>query len=440
MSVAGEARVAPAAGKAAGVGLNGSYILVALTIATTIAFLDRLLINLVVDPIRADVAISDTQFSLLQGAAFAITYTLAMLPIAWASDQFNRKYIIIASVLAWSVMTAAFGLAEGFIALLLLRAGVALGEAGLTPASVSIIRDVYPRHRQAMAVSVLTLGVYLGGAISLSVGGPALAWLQGLHDAGSLPGNLSPWRYLFIGAGAIGIAAVALLLFIREPARAPRPAGQSSASWGAFLRAFGQVRGRALAFLLACIGIHGVATAAGAWVPALFMRNHGWPPETVGLTFGIVHLAAGTLGALGGGWLVDRLTARGDEAALVRILRIGAAALAIGTTLCAILPSPMMALAANAVATVGMGVCIGLGGLGFQAMLPAQFSARGMATYVLAIGVVGGSIGPTVVPLIAGALGDGQNVGPALTLWAAAGAIWSVFWFSLILRMPAPKI
>ena len=438
MSIAGEARAVPAAGKTAGAGLGGTYTLVALTIATTIAFLDRLLINLVVDPIRADIAISDTQFSLLQGAAFAITYTLAMLPIAWASDQFNRKYIIIASVLAWSVMTAAFGLAEGFIALLLLRAGVALGEAGLTPASVSIIRDVYPRHRQAMAVSVLTLGVYLGGAISLSVGGPALAWLQGLHDAGGLPGNLSPWRYLFIGAGAIGLVAVLMLLFMREPARAPRPAGQS-ASWRSYIGAFWAVRPRAIAFLLACIGIHAVAGAASAWLPALFMRNHEWTPGTVGLTFGIVHLAGGTLGALSGGWLVDRLTARGDEVALIRVLRVGAAALALGTLLCAILPDAIMALAANAVGTFGTGVCIGLGGLGFQAMLPAQFSARGMATYVLAIGVVGGSIGPTIVPLLAGALGDGKNVGPALAIWAGVGAIWSVFWLSRILRTPSAK-
>lgn len=445
MSDAVKAAPAPAAGPVAGggarIGLGAYYTLAALTVATTIAFLDRLLINLVVDPIRADIAISDTQFSLLQGAAFAITYTLAMLPIAWASDQFNRKYIIIASIVVWSAMTVAFGLAGGFVALLLLRAGVALGEAGLTPAAVSIIRDAYPRHRQALAVSVMTLGVYLGGAISLSVGGPALAWLQDMHDAGGLPGGLSPWRYLFIGAGALGMVSVAMLLFMREPPRGAR-APQHSASWRAFFVAFWAIRPQAIAFLLAFIGVHVVAAAAAAWLPALFMRNHGWPPETVGLTFGVVHLAGGTLGAIGGGWMVDRLTARGDDVALLRVVRIGAAALTIGTLLTGILPDPVMALAANGLGTVGAGVCIGLGGLGFQAMLPAQFSARGMATYVLAIGVIGGSLGPTVVPLIAKLLGDGANVGPSLALWSGFAALWVLVWITWTMRLtrgrPAP--
>ena len=431
---AAPAPAGPVAGGGVRIGFGAYYTLAALAIATTIAFLDRLLINLVVDPIRADVAISDTQFSLLQGAAFAVTYTVAMLPIAWASDQFNRKYIIIASIVAWSAMTVAFGLAGSFAALLILRAGVAIGEAGLTPAAVSIIRDVYPPHRQALAVSIMTLGVYLGGMISLSVGGPALAWLQDMHASGALPGGLSPWRYLFIGAGAIGLIGVLLLFFIREPVRAARAPGHS-ATWRAFLGAVWEIRPRAIAFLLAFIGVHVVAAASAAWLPALFMRNHGWPPETVGLTFGIVHLAGGTLGAIGGGWMVDRLATRGDRVALLRVVRIGGAALTLGTLLTAILPDPVMALAANGVGTIGAGICIGLGGLGFQAMLPAQFSARGMATYVLAIGVIGGSLGPTVVPLLAKALGDGANVGPALALWAGFAAIWVFFWITRTMHL-----
>src|SRR5579872_846239 len=116
--------------------------------AVALAFLDRQLVNLVVDPVRADVHISDAQYSLLQGVAFMPVYTIGMLPIAWASDRFSRKRIIIASVLAWSVMTAAFGLAQGFAALLITRAGVAIGEAGISPAGASLVREVWPQRAQ----------------------------------------------------------------------------------------------------------------------------------------------------------------------------------------------------------------------------------------------------------------------------------------------------
>lgn len=406
-------------------GFAAHYALAALTVAATIAFLDRLLINLVVDPIRTEAGISDTQFSLLQGAAFSVTYTLAMLPIAWASDLFNRKYIIIAAVTAWSLMTIAFGLAEGFIALLLIRAGVALGEAGLTPAATSILRDIYPRHRQAMAISTLTIGTYVGGAISLAVGGPMLSWLQA--HAGNLPGDLSPWRYLFIAAGSLGAVSVALLLFMREPKRERGPAAEV-VSWRAYLELVWAMRARTVPFLLAFVGFHSIAAAAPAWLPALFMRAHHWSPEAVGVTFGVIQLTGGILGAIGAGWLVDRLASRGDTAGLLRVVLAGVVAAATGTLLAALLPNPVLALIANGVATFGKGICIGLGGLGFQQMFSNRFSARAMATYVLAIGVFGGSIGPTAVPMIASLLGLGTHVGPALALWAAVAGVWTVFW------------
>jgi MFS family permease len=410
----------------AAVGLGAVYTLTTLVVAVTLAFLDRQAINLVVDAIRADAKITDTQVSLLQGAAFTLVYTTTMLPVAWASDRHNRKHIIIGSIVAWSGMTIAFGLARGFAALLMTRAGVALGEAGITPASVSIIRDVYPRHRQGTAISIMTLGVYIGGAISLSGGGPLLSWLQGLN--GGLPGGLSPWRFLFIGAGALGVAPVAMLFFMREPRRERRPEAPTSSR--EFLRLTVILRTQALAYLCAYVGIFLLSTAAGAWLPTLFMRNHGWSPRTIGLLFGPVQLVCGACGALFGGWVVDRLVARGDSSALIRVVRLGVVALAVGSLLAALLPDPALALAANGLSLFGVGICIGLGSLGFQAMFPARFSGRGVAIYLLVTGVLGASIGPTVVPLLTGLLGNGKNVGPALGCWSVLAGAWSLAWLT----------
>ncbi len=409
-------------------GTGAIYTLVALVVAVTLAFLDRQILNLVVDAIRSDVQITDTQFSLLQGAAFSLVYTTAMLPLAWATDRFNRKYIIIGSVIAWSAMTVAFGLAEGFIALLIARAGLALGEAGISPATTSFVRDAYPRHRQATAISIMTLGVYFGGAISLAGGGPALAWLQSLQTEEGLPLGLSAWRMLFVGAGALGIVSVALLFFIREPKRVQR-AGEPI-SWRDYLRLLTAVRSQVLAYLCAYTGIFLLLSSAASWLPALFMRTHGWSPQTVGLSFGIVQLACGVIGALNAGWIVDRLSAQGDAKAQIRVVRFGVLAAAVGTILAAVLPNAVLALLASGLTFLGAGICLGLGAMGFQAMFPARFSGRGVATYLLVTGVLGASVGPTVVPMLAGLLGDGKNVGPALGICSALAGVWSLAWLT----------
>lgn len=411
-----------------------AFTLVALMVAVTLAFLDRQVLNLVVDPIRAEMKISDTQFSLLQGAAFTLVYTFVMLPIAWGADRFNRKWIVVGSVVAWSVMTIAFGLAEGFAALLLARAGVALGEAGLSPAATSIVRDGFPRDRQATALAIVTSGVYAGGAISMAGGGPALAWLTHLAQTQGLPLGLAPWRWLFIGAGAIGMVGVVLLLFIREPLRHRRPT--DSASWGEYLRLMGTIRSATAAYVLAFIGFYLLSAAFAAWLPAMFMRNHAWSPQAVGLSFGVINLGAGVLGALNAGWVVDTLGRRGDPKAQLRVVRVGFICVAAGSALSALAPNPYLGLAGSFVAHVGGGICISLGTLGFQAMYPARFSARAVATYLLCTGVLGAALGPTVVPLIAALFGDGGDLAHALGFWAVVAGAWSVAWLSWAIARP----
>ena len=135
------------------------YVVVLLTIAYVISFIDRQFINLVVEPIKADLDISDTQISLLMGFAFGIFYTIMGIPLGRMSDRYNRRWIITIGISLWCVMTASCGLARNYAQLFLARIGVSVGEAALSPAALSIISDYFPKEKR-----ILPLGFYKPGA------------------------------------------------------------------------------------------------------------------------------------------------------------------------------------------------------------------------------------------------------------------------------------
>src|SRR5690606_13177558 len=151
---------------------------------------------------------------LLQGASFAFTYAVASFPLAYLADRFSSKWVIICSVVAWSAMILVFGLATSFSFLVLARVGLALGEAGLSPAATRLFRQSYKPERQGFGVTLLTTSVYVGGCISMLIGGPTLAVLE--QNMAHLPFGLAPWRLMFIACGLIGISAVLVLLLIPD--------------------------------------------------------------------------------------------------------------------------------------------------------------------------------------------------------------------------------
>src|SRR6185312_8222468 len=153
-----------------------------------LSFVDRQMVNLLVDPIRADLHVSDTQVSLLQGFAFAVFYTFMGLPIAWAADNYRRPGIIAAGLFLWSMMTAACGMARSFAALFLARIGVGVGEATLSPAAFSFIADAFPRNMVVRAVGIFASAQSVGGGIALIVGGAVIASVsQGAQAGFALP-------------------------------------------------------------------------------------------------------------------------------------------------------------------------------------------------------------------------------------------------------------
>ncbi|MBP7334291.1 MFS transporter [Niveispirillum sp.] len=417
------------------------FTLFALFVVSVLAFLDRQLLNILVAPMRADLRISDAQFSLLQGAAFALTYCLAAFPIAWLSDRVSRKTVIMVSVAVWSIATLLFGLASGLGLLLAARMAVALGEAGLSPAAISILRQSYPVDRQAFAMGALTLSVYVGGGASLAIGGPVLDWLT-TQASDPAPGlswlsALAPWRWLFVACAVLGILGVVLMAFMHEPERQPVP--KESTSLAAFLTVIKDDRAAIMAYLLAFTAIAALVTAATSWTPTLFIRDHEWSARQTGAAYGAVYLVCGAIGALGGGKLISDLAARGHRDALIRTVRASILLLGVATMASCLVPHPLAALAAAGAGMLAVGAVIAAGPYGFQALFPRQFSARAVALYFLVPGTIGTVLGPSSVPLLARLLGAPEKIGMPLALCAVVTMVWAWACLTIFLRLQARR-
>lgn len=153
-----------------------------LMIAYVLSFIDRQILNLLVEPIRRDLVISDTQMSLLMGLSFALFYTICGIPLGRLADTSNRRGLIAIGVLFWSAATAACGMAKLYWQFLICRIGVGVGEAALSPAAYSLIADSFPPERRATAISVYSMGVYLGSGIAFLLGGLVIQFASAQGD------------------------------------------------------------------------------------------------------------------------------------------------------------------------------------------------------------------------------------------------------------------
>jgi MFS family permease len=202
------------------------YVVVVLTIAYTVSFIDRQIMALMVEPIRRDLEISDTQMSLLLGLAFAVFYTLLGIPIARLADRYSRRGIIAAGIAVWCFMTAACGLSRNYAQLFLARVGVGVGEAALSPSALSMMSDYFPKETRGRAVAFYTMGISMGVGLAMILGGQVIALVSQAPPV-TLPvvGQLFAWQTVFVVVGLPGILVAALMLTVREPPRKGRMTG-----------------------------------------------------------------------------------------------------------------------------------------------------------------------------------------------------------------------
>ena len=279
------------------------YVLGVLALTYAFSFMDRQILSILLEDIRAEFALSDLQLGLLSGIAFALFYATLGIPIARLADRFNRVTIVSAAVAIWSAMTALCGAASSFWQLFLARVGVGVGEAGGSPPSHSIISDYFNKEERSFAMSIYSLGTSLGMLFGLVMGGFVAEYYG--------------WRWAFVCAGVPGLALALLLkITVREPIRgameemaAAQPTASKDASMGAALRALWANRSYRYVNLAHMFGVF-VGYGFTVWKPPLYLRQFDLSQSEVGLVVGLTSAGLGVPGMLLGGYFADRLAKR----------------------------------------------------------------------------------------------------------------------------------
>ncbi|HEY7641538.1 MAG TPA: MFS transporter [Steroidobacteraceae bacterium] len=390
-------------------GVNPAYawfVVIVLTLAYTCSFIDRQILTLLIEPIRRDLHITDTQVSLLGGLAFSIFYTTLGIPIAKLADQTHRRNLMAAGLAFWSVMTAACGLARSFWGLFAARVGVGVGEAALSPAAFSLLSDYFPPRKVALAVSVYSMGLYFGAGLALMIGGSVVKAVSNapMHEL-PLVGDVFPWQLTFFIVASLGLPVLLLMFLIREPVRrahARNAAATDAApsSWRA-LTAFMRANVRTLVCHISAFTLFGVGINCYLfWAPTLMMRTHGWDAPHAGLVIGAMLFVLGTAGVYCGGWIADRFAAAGRRDAILRAAFCG--------MLCGIpflLATPLMPDVRLASLTLGGAVFFmaypqGLPAAALQVITPNPLRAQMTAIYFFIGNLIASGLGPTVPALL----------------------------------------
>ena len=380
------------------------YVVFVLCVCGMVAFIDRQIINLLVEDIKADLALSDTQISLLQGLAFALFYAIAAVPLGRLADSGSRRRIIAVGIVIWTVAAAACGLAKNFLQLFLARMMVGIGEATLTPSGFSMLADLFRPQRLALPLSVFTGSSFVGSGIALLLGGYLIAQLSSMHQV-VLPllGEMRAWEAAFVIGSLPGLVVVVLfLLTVREPRRRRDPAASTGDDRPALREVAEFVRGRAGVFAAVFCGISVLAAVQfclGAWVPAHFIRNLGWTAPQVGYAYGIIFLVCGTGGVITGGWIADRLRERGRTDSHLRTAFVAAL-----VTIPFVVALPMMSTPQAAVAMLAPAVFFGTMPFGagpalIPVICPSRMRGLLVAIYLLVANIIGQAGGPLVVAL-----------------------------------------
>ncbi len=372
-------------------------------LAYVLSFVDRQIIALLIEPIQADLQISDTQFSLLTGFAFALFYAIMGLPIARWADVGPRPFIIAAGIVVWSFATALCGTARTFLQLFFARMGVGVGEAALSPTAYSIISDSFPKSRLGLALGVYSLGAFLGSGLAFIVGATVID-IVGRAGALHLPvvGLVKPWQAAFFVVGAPGVL-VGLLFYltVRDPPRAGVADGAEKGFTIRQVLAFiGQHKKTYLAHYLG-FGLLALAMyALLSWAPAFLIRVFGLSARDAGVYLGLIILLANTAGAVTSGWLADFFSRRGYDDGPLRAGIVGGLGVIIPGALFSSMPDLTSTLLMLAAAFYFASFPVATSAAGLQLMAPNQMRAQVTALFFLAMNLFGITGGASLVALL----------------------------------------
>lgn len=396
------------------------YVVILLLLIFILSYFDRFILSLLVEPIKTSLHLTDFQIGLLLGPAFSLFNVAAALPLGWYADRSNRKYLLIAGIILWCSMTASSGFVVTFLPLFLLRLGLGLGEAVVSPASISIISDYFGRKERARAISVYCAGTYLGAGLAFLVGGNIVGWLEGKGQVHILSmGPFEPWQAAFVIVGAPGILLALALFSIREPSRGEQLALPATDAPPIGITRYILARWRGFGVLFVGSTCNYAMSTLTFWNVPLFQRVWNWDVASVGTVTGLLYFTAGPIGTAVAVWAVRKFTHRYPDDGAMRTLLLGLLIGIPASALYPIMPSPQLAVLLMFVAFIGKSVATAAGPASLALITPGNLRARGVAVFNTVIALLGPLLGPPLIGWIVDSTGNPRTVGMVMAGFVA---------------------
>ncbi len=376
------------------------YVAILLSMAHLVSFLDRFVMGVVLVPVKNEFALSDTQLGLLHGTGFVILYTLLALPLGRMADISNRRNLIIAGIVLWSLATAASGLSTSFSSLFLARVGVGFGEAALVPAAMSLLAAYFGRKQLGRAVGTFTMGASLG-LVAAFIGGGALLGVLTVAGGMDVPGigHLSPWKALFLLTSIPGFFLAVLLLTVREPKRVKDETVAKPSIRGAF-QYIGQRKHAYFWHVAASVSAIIIIQSFSAWTPTLYVRSFGFTPAEAGMAVGLVILISAPLGHFAGGYLVDEFHRRGIESAPGLVIALMLALAVVPTVAFCLTSNVTLSLVLFGISKFFLTAAAPAGLAGIQMITPDRLRGLVTACFLATVTFLAIGLGPFLVGLI----------------------------------------
>lgn len=404
------------------------FVLVMLTIVYAFNFIDRQILVILQEPIKADMGLSDAQLGLLTGFSFALVYVTAGIPIAYWADRGNRRNIVSMALAVWSGMTALSGFVQNYAQLLLARVGVGIGEAGGSPPAHSMISDYFEPERRGTALSIYSMGIYIGILVGFALGG-VIAESFG-------------WRTAFLVVGIPGVLfAVVLRLTVKEPRRGRWDNLDHAATRPTVRETLSLLRQRPSFWYIAtgCALISYVSYGNGNFLPSFLMRSHGLSLSQVGAILALVAGVAGAIGTFLGGYLGDRLGVV-DKRWYLWVPLLGLIAGIVPYFYVLLSDHTVSVLATlvfvNIATTLYLGPSIAMS----HALVPPAMRAVASAVLFFVLNIIGLGLGPLLTGVLSDLLresfGD-QSLRYAMVTTATVGFLAMLMFYLAARRLPA---
>ncbi|MFZ1990336.1 MAG: MFS transporter [Alphaproteobacteria bacterium] len=404
-------------------------------LSLVVNFLDRGILNLLVEPIKRDLHLSDIQVSYLMGFAFVAFYVVLGLPIARLADSGNRRRIMAFGLACWSAMTALCGIAQNFASFFIFRVGVGVGEACTGPSTMSMLSDFFPRHKLPRAIAFMQMGAVVGGGLALIIGSGVIQLVSGVPNF-TLPfiGVVHNWQLVFFIVGFPGLIVAALMLTVVEPPRRGRMTKSDPKKGVPILDVAQFIGSHWKTYVPILLGLALRSAYGGgalAWAVVFYQRSFGWSAQRAGLALGILAMAATPVGLLIGSRLAEWYHKRGFDDANMRVVCWVALVTIPLAVIWPLMPTPELALGFALFSALIGAMANPTEFAAIQAVTPNEMRGQVNALNLMVINIIGTGLGPTFIALFTdlvfhneGALRYSMSLSAAIVGPIAALTFW----------------